>query len=76
MIKTSSSDEEESEDEDAEMPEGSLFDYKVPGVLTKGEVAKLDLGHWKLVVRQSLIDLEVRVADVFSMFPTNSDDRI
>ena len=51
--------DKDSEDEDAEIPDGSLFDYNVPGVLTKEDVAKLDLGHWKLVVRQSLIDLEV-----------------
>ena len=53
-------DEDDSDNEDAEIPEGSLFDYQIPGVLTKSEVAALDLEHWKLVVRNTLIDLEVR----------------
>jgi arginyl-tRNA---protein transferase len=53
-------DDDDSENEDAEIPEGSLFDYNIPGVLTKEEVAMIDLDHWKLLVRQSLIDLEVR----------------
>ena len=53
-------DEDDSENEDAEIPEGSLFDYNIPGVLTKDDVAKLKLNHWKLLVRQSLIDLEVQ----------------
>lgn len=52
-------DEDGSDNDDAEIPEGSLFDYNIPGVLTKEEVAKLDLGRWKLVVRNTLIDLEV-----------------
>jgi len=52
-------DEEDSENDDAEIPEGSLFDYNIAGVLTKDEVAKLDLAHWKLLVRNALIDLEV-----------------
>ena len=52
-------DDPASDEEDAEIPEGSLFDYKIPGVLTKDEVEKLDLDHWKLVVRDALIDLEV-----------------
>jgi hypothetical protein len=47
-------------DDTAEIPEGSLFDYKVPGVLKAEEVAKLDLDHWKLLVRNMLIDFEVR----------------
>ena len=51
-------DEDNSDHNDAEMPEGSLFDYNVPGILTKEEVSKLDLAHWKLLVRTSLIELE------------------
>ncbi len=50
------SDEDE---DDAEIPEGSLFDYHIPGVLTKDEVKRLDLGHWRLLVRNALIELEV-----------------
>jgi len=50
----------EPSDEDTEIPEGSLFDYNVPGVLKAEEVAKLDLDHWKLLVRNMLIDFEVR----------------
>ena len=53
-------DEAGSDEEDAEIPEGSLFDYNIPGVLTKEQVQDLDLDHWKLVVRDMLIDLEVR----------------
>ncbi|RVX76073.1 hypothetical protein B0A52_00430 [Exophiala mesophila] len=51
-------DEAGSDEEDAEIPEGSLFDYNIPGVLTKEQVQDLDLDHWKLVVRDMLIDLE------------------
>jgi hypothetical protein len=47
------------EEDDAEIPEGSLFDYEIPGVLTKAEVQNLDLDHWRLVVRNTLIELEV-----------------
>lgn len=53
-------DEDDSDNDDADIPEGSLFDYNVPGVLTKEEVSALDLSQWKLVVRNSLVDLEVR----------------
>lgn len=60
-------DEEDSDNEDAEIPEGSLFEYNIPGVLTKSEVAALNLEQWKLVVRNTLIDLEVR-----SMHPLGS----
>lgn len=55
-------DSEESENEDAEIPEGSLFDYNIPGVLKKEDVAGLDLGHWKLLVRDALIELEVEIS--------------
>ena len=41
------------------MPEGSLFDYNVPGIMSKDEVARLDLAHWKLLVRTSMVELEV-----------------
>ena len=52
-------DEEDSGNDDAEMPEGSLFDYNVPGIMSKEEVSKLDLAHWKLLVRTSMVELEV-----------------
>lgn len=52
-------DEPDPAEDDAEIPEGSLFNYNIPGVLTKEELAGLDLAHWKLVVRNMLIDLEV-----------------
>ena len=52
-------DEAPSDEEDAEIPEGSLFDYAIPGVLTKDEVKRIDLDHWRLVVRNALIELEV-----------------
>jgi arginyl-tRNA---protein transferase len=51
-------DTDPSDADDTDIPEGSLFDYAIPGVLTKQEVEKLDLGHMQLVVRTSLIDLE------------------
>ncbi|RMZ88967.1 hypothetical protein DV736_g3798, partial [Chaetothyriales sp. CBS 134916] len=51
-------DEEDAENDDTEIPEGSLFDHNVPGILAKDEVSKLDLDHWKLLVRESLVDLE------------------
>jgi hypothetical protein len=54
----------EPSDEDTEMPEGSLFDYNIPGVLEAEEVTKLDLDHWKLLVRNMLIDFEVRFIDL------------
>lgn len=47
-------------DEHEEIPEGSLFEFNVPGVLSKEEVEKLDLAHWKILVRNTLVDLEVR----------------
>ncbi|EXJ90834.1 hypothetical protein A1O1_03939 [Capronia coronata CBS 617.96] len=43
---------------DAEIPEGSLFDFQIPGVLSKDEVKRLDLDHWRLLVRNALIELE------------------
>jgi len=49
----------QSDNEDVDIPEGSLFDYNIPGVLKRDEVEKLDLNHWKLVVRNSMVDLEV-----------------
>lgn len=51
-------DSDPSDADDTEIPEGSLFDYNIPGVLKKEEVAKLDLDHMKLLVRANLIDLE------------------
>jgi arginyl-tRNA---protein transferase len=65
----------QSDSEDVDIPEGSLFNYNIPGVLKRDEVEKLDLNHWKLVVRNSMVDLEVsrlmsdipqgRITDVF-----------
>ena len=51
-------DDDDSDKDESEIPQGSLFDYKVPGILTAEEVSKLDLAHWKLLVRTSLIELE------------------
>lgn len=51
-------DSDPSDVEDDEIPEGSLFTYNVPGVLKLEEVKKLDLNHWKLLVRNILVDLE------------------
>ncbi|KAJ9614145.1 Arginyl-tRNA--protein transferase 1 [Cladophialophora chaetospira] len=51
-------DEIASDEEDAEIPEGSLFDYGIPGVMTKDEVKRLNLSNWHLVVRNALIELE------------------
>lgn len=51
-------DSDPSDIDDTDIPEGSLFDYNVPGVLKKTEVEKLDLGHWKIVVRNMLVDFE------------------
>ena len=48
-------------DEDTEIPDGSLFEFKIPGVLRKEEVELLNLGSWKLHVRNTLIDLEVSI---------------
>ena len=50
-----------SDEEDAELPEGSMFDYQVPGMLTRDEAGSLDLNHWRLLVRNALIDLEVNI---------------
>lgn len=57
-------DEAPSDDDDAEIPEGSLFDYRLPGVLAKEEVKQLDLDHWRLVVRNTLIELEVNCLSI------------
>lgn len=51
-------DSDPSDPEDTEIPEGSLFEYNIPGVMTKAEVSGLDLDHMKLLVRTALIDLE------------------
>lgn len=51
-------DSDPSDVDETEIPEGSLFDYNIPGILKKDEVAKLDLDHMKLLVRANLIDLE------------------
>ncbi|KAK5531457.1 Arginyl-tRNA--protein transferase 1 [Vermiconidia calcicola] len=59
-------DEALSDEEDAEIPEGSMFDYHIPGVLTKDEVKSLDLDHWRLVVRNNLVELEVSISVNFA----------
>jgi arginine-tRNA-protein transferase len=59
-------DEALSDGEDAEIPEGSMFDYHIPGVLTKDEVKSLDLDHWRLVVRNNLVELEVSMSVTFA----------
>ena len=46
-------------DDDGEDLEDSLFHYKMPGVLSKKEVERLDLDHWKIVVRKRLMDMKV-----------------
>lgn len=51
-------DSDPSDAEETDIPEGSLFDQNMPGILSKDEVSKLDLDHWKLLVRAALIDLE------------------
>lgn len=51
-------DSDPSDQDDTDIPEGSLFDYEIPGVLTKDEVNKLDLSHWKIFVRNMLVDFE------------------
>ncbi len=44
--------------DETEMPEGSLFDYHVPGILTEEEVGKLELEKWQLLVRNMFVDME------------------
>ncbi|KAK5081153.1 Arginyl-tRNA--protein transferase 1 [Lithohypha guttulata] len=46
--------------DDTDIPQGSLFDYNMPGILTKKEMKKLEpnLGHMGLLVRTSLVELE------------------
>lgn len=55
--------EDEDEDDDSnetEIPECSLFSLNVPGVMTKAELeTTIDLGKWKLLFKQRLVDLEV-----------------
>jgi arginyl-tRNA---protein transferase len=43
--------------DETEIPEGSLFDYHVPGILTKEEVERLKLGEWGLLVRTSFVEM-------------------
>lgn len=59
-------DPECSSESDMDIPEGSLFDKRMPGVLSREEVESMDLGHWKLRVRDTFVDLEVR-PDVFTV---------
>lgn len=51
--------ESEPLDNDWEMSPKSLFDYNMPGVLNAEEVTRLDLDHWKFVVRNTLIEFKV-----------------
>ena len=58
-------DSDSENDENEEVPEGSMFEYNIPGVLSKEEVQKLDLAHWKILVRNTLVDLEVSPISYF-----------
>ena len=49
--------------DETEIPAVSLFSYNMPGVLKREEVEKLDLDHWKLVVRNTLVEMEVSSGD-------------
>lgn len=52
------SDHASSSADETEIPEGSLFDYHVPGIMTKEEVVeKLDLDTWKLRVRNDFVEM-------------------
>jgi arginyl-tRNA---protein transferase len=44
--------------DETEIPEGSLFDYHVPGILTKEEVERFKLGEWGLLVRTSFVEMK------------------
>jgi hypothetical protein len=44
--------------DETEIPSGSLFDYHIPGILTKEEVEKLELDKWKFNVRNRFVDME------------------
>lgn len=51
-------------EEEGEVPEGSLFDLAVPGILTMEEVETLvDLDHWALMANGTLVEMEVRPFD-------------
>jgi arginine-tRNA-protein transferase len=52
-------DPDESGESDTEIPEGSLFDKHMPGVVSRNELESMDLDHWKLRVRDTFVDLEV-----------------
>lgn len=65
QLDNSESDEEDSSSGSNEEADVSLFDLKVPGVLTKEEVeSNIDLDHWLLVANGMLVEMEV------SMIPT------
>lgn len=64
-------DSDSENDENEEIPEGSLFEYNIPGILSKEEVQKLDLAHWKILVRNTLVDLEVSLSPLFGTRDTN-----
>lgn len=59
-------DPDDSSESETEIPEGSLFDKQMPGVLTREDVERMDLDHWKLRVRDTFVDLEVRRDLIFS----------
>ena len=48
-------------DPDIDDVEASLFDLHMPGVLTVEEVEALDLDHWLLLFRGSLVHMIVSV---------------
>lgn len=52
-------------DDDINYPEGSLFKYRVPGILSREEVeTRCDLDHWKLVIQGTLVDMEVESSSI------------
>lgn len=47
-------------EEETQFPSGSLFNYRIPGVLSKEQVAaECDLDHWKMLVQGTLVDIQV-----------------
>lgn len=44
--------------DETEIPQGSLFDYHIPGILSQAEVGKLHLDKWKLLLRNGFVEME------------------
>ena len=44
--------------DETEIPPGSLFDYRVPGILSQEEVGKLKLDKWKFLLRNGFVEME------------------